>query len=548
MARCLFRGVRFDKSAGRSLCTDTERPSRIPERGMMPSKVQAAPLESANPFLRLWHQVPVLVALLLPLRLILSYIGDPAVPGNHGRFPNGWWGWWDQAQYILSARSLAAGDLAPDHHWYPIGYAMLGAPFTVLSRLHPYLLPDLACVLAALFGFLAFARALGVGRSVASLLFFYAVACIEPIRGVWAEPWNTTLSAALVWGLLGLTARHLSRVGDVPVYRFGRMVALGAIAGFMPVTRPTDALLVVIWAIGAGATGLFMRRLSWTDAASLLLGGGLAFAPSAWLWFAIHGAAPGDYMRNSIALGFDWGTLGWRTYLLLVSPQPWFPYGAGMMAMLVWLIPGVGGLLALPWLVRGLALRLALLLAAMIVCYSALFFSYVDLIPSGLWRYNNVHYFKWALPGMMLFGWLLIRQLAAGPHRSGFRAAVLASLVAVLIADLRLVPLPAKAETPAWMVQIKGPVPGWDESYFGHITLRDSLGELQSIRDFRALPDEQGWRFVALSRPFVGSLHISGVGHWPDGLLDPGIPGELRWTRRLGFRVPFLHGRHTTIP
>ncbi|MCQ8277654.1 hypothetical protein NFI95_04220 [Acetobacteraceae bacterium KSS8] len=516
----------------------------------MPATVQfeTTPHEPAGPFLRLWHCVPVLVALLLPLRLILSYIGDPAVPGNHGRFPNGWWGWWDQSQYLLSARSLAAGDLAPGHHWYPTGYAMLGAPFTLLSELHPYLLPDLACVVLALFGFLAFARALGVGRSVASLLFFYAVAGTGPLRSVWAEPWNTTLSAALIWGLLGLTARHLSVVGDAAVRRFGRMVALGAIAGFMPMTRPTDTLLVVIWAAGAGVIALSMRRLTPADAGALLLGAVLSFVPSASLWFAIHGTAPSDYVRNSAALGFDWGTLGWRAYLLLVSPRPWFPDGAGMLAMLPWLIPSVGGLLAFPWLVRGLAFRLALLLAAMIVCYSALFCSYVDLIPPGLWRYNNIHYFKWALPGMILFGWLLVRQLAAGPGRPGFRGAILASVAALLIADLRLVPRRAGAAAPAWMVQVQGAVPGWDESYFGHITLRDSRGELLSIRDFRALPDEQGWRFIALRRPFEGPLRISGIGHWPDGAIGPGTAGITRWTRVLGFRLPFKHGRHTVWP
>lgn len=499
--------------------------------------------------LRLWRQVPVLAGLLLVILSVVTYAGDPAVPGNHGRFPAGWWGWWDQSQYILSARSLAHLDLAPSHHWYPLGYAILGAPFTLLSRMHPFLLPDLGCYLATYLAFLVFSRAVGMGAPAAALLFVLATAASEPIRHVWAEPWNTTLSTALIWWLLALTARHLTEAAPSP-RRTGRMLAIGVIAGLIPVARPTDALLVAVWAVGAGFGALRLHRLYARDLPVLLLGGLLSFGPAAALWILIHGFAQSDYMRNSAALGFDFGTLGWRTELLLVSPHPWFPEAAGLLQRLPWILPGLAGLLVLPWTGRGVGRRVLLAtLAAMIVAYCALFFAYVDLIPPGLWRYNNVHYFKWTLPGLVLLGGLVLQRLLAGPHRgAGFAVLVAACIVALLIDGLRLPARPVDDAHPAWMVQLRGPVPGWDDSYFGHMSIRDDRGEMLAVRDFRALPDRQGWRLVALRRPFAAHMVISGVGHWPDGPVPQAGSGTARWGRGLAFRWPFQADRPDLSP
>jgi hypothetical protein len=49
--------------------------------------------------------------------LLRTYATNPARPGASSRFPLGWWGWWDQSQYLLSARALAHFDFASDQHW-----------------------------------------------------------------------------------------------------------------------------------------------------------------------------------------------------------------------------------------------------------------------------------------------------------------------------------------------------------------------------------------------------------------------------------------------
>ncbi len=460
--------------------------------------------------LRSLRSLPGVVGLLLVAIYLSSYFSNPAVPGNAGRFPLGWWGWWDQSHYILSARSLAHGDLAPGQHWYPLGYAVLGAPFTLLSRLHPFLVPDLGCLLLSYLAFLVFARCVGLSATWGALSFLLATCGSEALRNVWAEPWNTSLSSALIWWLLALTALQLVRPTVIAHVRLRRFGIMGALVVAIPFVRPTDSLLVVIWAGGAALLGLRERAVRLRELAALMLGAVVVLTPEAALWLGVHGAHESQYMISSRVLGFSFDSAGWKTYLLLSTPRPWFPYGAGIVQRLPWVMPGLAGMLAIPFIAQGAPRGLLGLMAAMIVAYCLLFFCYVDLIPSGLWRYNNIHYFKWTLPGLVL-----------------------------ALADLRIPPRPAAAGQPAWMIQLPGPVPGFDEAYFASFTLHDARGAMQPLRDFRAFPDQGGWRLIALHRPFTGAVVISGLGHRPDGLVGPDAH---RWSRGLSLRLPcWLH-------
>lgn len=495
------------------------------------------------------HLVPILVGLLSIGISLSAYVSNPARPGANSRFPLGWWGWWDQSNYLQSARSFAHLDFGSNHHWYPFGYALLCAPFSAILPLHGFLLPDLLCTLVCYAAFLAFAQAVTVSPAWAALLFLLGTAGSEAIRDVWAEPWNTTLSSALIWSLLALTARHLTReTPGVPTSRPGGLpplLGMGAIAGFIPVTRPTDTLLVAIWAAGAGVLALQAGLLRRRALLGLSAGALLTLVPSGLLWLRIYGFGPSAYVVVSRNLGFDFEAIGWKTYLLLFSPTPWFTFGAGITQRLPWVLPGLAGMLAAPWLTQGRVRQLLLLLSAMIVAYSLLFFSYVDLLPSGLWRYNNIHYFKWMLPGMALFAFLLLRSLVFGRRR----VAVLALAAVLVLYVVRWRPHPVAEAEAAWMVQVAGPTPGWDESYFAALTIRDERGLLASIKDFRALPDSQGWRLIALRRPFYGSLLIGGLGRAPDGPVPPvwATAGTRRWGRSFGVRLPCWLSRCVTL-
>ncbi len=146
----------------------------------------------------------VLGAVVLLVAYVWVYLVTPIVP--HAGWA-GWWGWWDQGKTLESAEAFARLDLDPAHHWYPPGYALVGAPFVALGlHAHAYFVPDLACLLLTYLGFLGFARSCGVSRAAAMALFLLSALWDHQVWREWVIPWNTTLVAALLWAMLALAA------------------------------------------------------------------------------------------------------------------------------------------------------------------------------------------------------------------------------------------------------------------------------------------------------------------------------------------------------
>ncbi len=470
-----------------------------------------------------WHLAG---AFALVVAYLWGYAGNFETPGNNPRFPLGWWGAWDQSKYIDSALSLAAGELHPGHHWYPLGYALLGAPFaSVLPAGHLYLVADLGCLLASYAGFLVFARHVGVAAPARVLLFLLGTITCPGVLAAWAKPWNTSLSAALIWWLLALTAQllHPGAARYLVRRRLG-VAAIGMAAAAIPVTRPTDLLIVGSWGVFVVAISLLRRRTMRDDLLWLAIGAGLVLLPFARLYLRIYGFHATAYMLQSRTLGFRLDGLGWKAYTLLIDPLPWFPYGSGVLEAMPWLAVAAAGMLMLPML-RGEARAALTLLALTVIPYVVLFLSYVDLLPTGLWRYHNIHYFKWTLPGFALFAYVALRELATVDRR-GQAAGCFAAVLVLL--SLRLAPVRATAAQPARMVQLPGEITGFDQAYFGQTTIRERQGIGRNIVDFRLMPDDQGLRLLALGQPFRDMPTIlSG-----DPRQHPGGAAPVRWRSR----------------
>lgn len=474
-----------------------------------------------------------------------AYWSNPYVPWLSRSRPAEWWLWFDQSHYWASTLALAHGDLRPDQHWYPFGYALLGAPFVWLGR-QVYFLPDLACLLLTARGFISFTQTCGITRTSAMLLFLLGTCGSQSIRSAWAEPWNTTLAAALIWNALALSAHEIwtaSNHTPPPAAARGAfsLALLGAILAFMPVTRPTDAVIAApLLIITLAALLLQCENITQKIVRSLALIGGalLAGTASAALYLAIYGLHPTQYMTESRNMGFHLEGLGWKTYMLLLTPRPWFPYGSGLLERLPWIAPGLAGLLVTPFVAERHGKWALVLLSILIVGYSLLFFSYVDLIPTGLWRYNNVHYFKWMLPGLALLGFIACRALTGASWKL-----VAATFVGVyLVTCIRILPYRTMPDAaPIWMVQKSEPPPSWPDAYFEHSVLYDNQHAWRNINDFRAMPDSQGDRWIALRAPFSGVVrreHMQG-GHAVAGteMLQDTPNNELYWGMHIGFRL-----------
>ncbi len=468
----------------------------------------------------------MLAGLFLALLYTGFYLADPALPGNQldPCCVKGWLGWGDQGFYYQSLAALAKGDLDPSHHWYPLGYSLLAVPFTFL-RNNAFFPVDLASLLITYGAFLVFARRVGVSTPAAVIVFLLTV-CADPLLfEQWAIPWNTSPSAALIWSLLAVAAVYLQG-GHLRGTR--KPLLLGALAGGLPLIRPTDALIsgiVLLWLL---ADDIKNGHANWRDFASLAVGGGSPIAAYGLLHAAIYGWHETTYMTNSQWIGFTAHNPVWRAYVLLIEPRQWFFFGRGLLARMPWLLLGLAGSL---WVWRGRGP--AALLSTCLLAYCLLFLSYVDLLPTGLWRYFNVHYFKWTLPGFGLLAWILIQALR---RRSRSAWGVLA--LVLLVSCIRVMPRLARADEPAVAVDMPGPRATEANTTFSvSLAVTDSIGTAQSVATMRAfpLPGGDGVRFIAIRRDFLGALAWE-----PDHALPtPPEPGpQRRWAEHIGIGYP----------
>ncbi|MDP9057216.1 MAG: hypothetical protein M3N34_07845 [Pseudomonadota bacterium] len=405
-----------------------------------------------------------------------------------------WIHWADQGYYWQSALALAHGNLAASQHLYPPLYSMLIAPFVWMGPALATMLVDLGLYLACYTGFTSIARNFGIGHRPTLLIFICVTLLVPGVASSWSEPWTTTPSAALIFGSLAL-ALSLNE-SDTEHRRRRTDLALGALLGLIPCARPGDVVvsaligLFILW-------DLLVREREWVRLFTIIAGGALALVPYALLYLAIWGLAPSRYARGSSTL-FEFGRLGWKAYLLLVEPTPWYPDSHGLLKALPWLVVSAAG--ALVALIRGEERERAALVLVPLAGYLVLMLAYVDLLPSGLWRFNNIHYFKWAILLLALFAWKFF---------TGFRAAPLVSigsLAVVLSATcLRFDPVSIGPNGPARMIVYRSTNVPFSTVYFGNIAIRDLQGNQRNVLDIHAVPGTDGFIYVnSLRREFQG--------------------------------------------
>lgn len=448
-------------------------------------------------------------AVVAAVYLVIAWLVYGGVPGAVY-----WQGWADQTLYVESARAFLHGDLAADRHWYPPGYSLALAPLAGLPMWLAFLIANLLFLFGAWRGFRAVALRFGVSGGWA-LAVFLLTTVLHPYIGMqWITPWTTTLSACLIWQAL---ARALAAAepgnGESPRPSAARAAfVLGLVLGAIPATRPIDGVIAAILA-------LYVLACAWRcprEIAAAALGGLTVVAVFVALHLAIHGPVPTDYMKLSAAHGMNFARLGWKAYLILVEPQPWFPYGWGLLRACPWLPLGAAGLLAA--LLPGWTRRIeAAVLGVVAAVYCALILAYVDLLPSGLWYYNNVNYFKWLLPLFGLFAVIFVKAARRRP----LPALALLALV-LLPTTLRFSPVPAAPSEPARALLLPAVTQpaARDRIYQAHSVIRDRAGQLRNIFEYHQIERADGKVLaVALRRDFAGGENWLGDGEalaaWP---------------------------------
>ncbi|HZU62589.1 MAG TPA: hypothetical protein VFF98_02815 [Novosphingobium sp.] len=417
-----------------------------------------------------------------------------------------WESWADQGSYFRSAHAFLQGNLDPAMHWYPLVYALILAPFSWLPPFYAALIPDLALIIGCLVGFQMVAQRFGLSRWQALALFLPATLVYPHTGDSWLVPWTTTPSAAFIWLSLGLAFR-LEEGRRAPAEALG----LGVLLGLIPLVRPGDALITAMVGLCL-LKPLLIDARRWPELGAICLGGLAVILPYGALHVAIYGLHPSAYMALSGAYGLNLGRLGWKAYLIFIEPRPWYPYGDGVLKRLPWFALGAAGLLVAACR-KGRRWQVAVL-ALPALAYSAVMLAYIDLLPAGLWRFNNIHYFKWIFLLLALFCWTFLRDLKHHP-----RLSLAAFLCVMLPAALRLEPVPATTGEPARLAVFPAGVTEFADTYFSDIVLEDNAGHQVSSFDFHPVPDQAGLVLAeALRRDFAGNERLRPrlpADHWP---------------------------------
>lgn len=155
------------------------------------------------------------------LFFLYFYAGHPSRPG--ASFPLGWFGWYDQGQYLVEARAIREGLLDPKLYQYPLGYPFIGSLFLRLTPSDPFIIPNL----------IAFISAVGLFFKISERYFGTVVATLGSVLLILATPltthtvvpWTTTpvLLAVTFWAYIALTREGFGYL--VPAFG-GGMLAL----------------------------------------------------------------------------------------------------------------------------------------------------------------------------------------------------------------------------------------------------------------------------------------------------------------------------------
>lgn len=469
------------------------------------------------------------------LRLILTFIAFayvavyffiPATPGNapHAH-PLGWWGWFDQGKYLLSANAFAQLDFSPDKHFYPPLYSLVGAIFLKWSSGHPYFVLNLLAMLWFVYVFIRYSDqyiprwgsvALLLGTTILSYTIFenYVI------------PWTSTLSVALLaTGFLGLVWLREVRSGTRARVSGLQAFFVATCLGLLVPTRPGDA--VVGGVIGLGLLLAYwqtyrvsIERVPRVSQFLLLTAAGSILGPLLFFGFNsyVFGSLSGSYMQVAGANGFFPADLPEKFFSIWLDGFALYGESkTGLTERYPWLYLSLAGL---AWvIIRGDLLLRTVALA--IILLFVLYLPYGDLLPNGIWRYKNIHYFKWTFPFLALFAVLLVKDVwSTLRQRAKWVTPTLVLIgLPLLLLSLRLVidvapvttrtvnnqtnisfDLPGK---PIDFVDFKGITGGFPDVYLGEHRLFLDGHELKRVRDYRLLPMDLGMRLLFI-RPVAG--------------------------------------------
>ncbi|EWY36018.1 hypothetical protein N825_31850 [Skermanella stibiiresistens SB22] len=339
------------------------------------------------------------------------------------------------------------------------------------------------CLLVTAFCFIRICRHFDVPAVTASAIFLASAVLNATILEQFVIPWTTTPTCALIHIVLTLFLEQSRNRGS---RRSLALIAMGLAGSLILPFRPTDVVAVFpVFAFMALGPALDILRAGPSSSAkasfaplALTIAGGIAGCISfAALYYTIYGFSVSDYLRISQDIGFTFSSLPIKLYVLFLDPEPIYGQGIAVLERYPWLFPSAVGLL-----IHLIRLSRKSVVAACVITHILFYSCYADLLPTNVWDYKLIHYWKWTFPMLGLFAWLAIHDTLDD------RAFVPASLSAIALFCLLSIRVDFER-------------------------VHSTEAAIQPSGDFRVGFDA-GNRVTAIDIPFGGSA-VSGLGNWP---------------------------------
>lgn len=366
---------------------------------------------------------------------MIRYFSYDATPGNAPMdHPLGWWGWFDQGKYLQSVNAFYAGNLDPINHFYPPLYPLLGVLGRWISSGHPFFFINLAsyCIYALCFTNIAnqyFSR-------VASVAIWIAISIGSVyVVDLFVIPWTTSLQSCII----SISFVYILRISHQLAInqRFPKSEAAfaGLNIGLLVANRPGD-IPISLFLLGFCIYQLLSRKNHAElngryKKVGLIIGAWIVgLLLLSFINNAIYGSILGSYVQTAGANGYFPGEfLNKFVSLFLDSKSLFLEGGLAIIDVIPWMPLVIAGALSFLVIGKGI-LRTAVLVSSV---YFALFVPYGDLLPNGMWRYLNFHYFAWTVPYFVLAFFAFLRQIGASRLRFKFAAISLSAIFLISI-------------------------------------------------------------------------------------------------------------------
>ena len=396
-----------------------------------------------------------------------------------------------------------------------------------------------------------------IGTWLSAAILIVGIVLFEPLRLQWIIPWTSTLAATLMMFAIFLLDRFFrfrSDGGWSLRSSAANALCFGATLGALAVTRMADFVIMapvgLAYAFFVGRDLILGSGKLWMAVVTVIAGasGFLFFIIGLFLFnYKVYGGLfGGPYFATADSFGFFPSILPEKVYSQIIDSFPL--YGeAGQ----DWLsnIPVFTLTLAfLPALFIAPVPRIFKLIAVTIVFQLGLYYSYSDIVPTGTFRYYNIHYFKWMMPLLLVSVVLILQGVWRRSEASRGYAGALATAGGIIViatgVGLFHQRIPVKvleqsdhqvvfalSQEKLDFIDIGATSDNWNAIYFAKgftVTVDGKL--LRYPRDYHPYPIPTGMRLLFV-RPVSGNRLVVNIG--TEVQFTQHLDGKGGWSRRI---------------